>query len=288
LDFKRIGAPEVERDQRQLEGNSDERHRDPQQGDDDRWVGEREGLAFHDQSEPLGEQREVGRAQEAAEKAEAVEHDAGGSGSVDDVLEGGLARLPAALEEADHRVAGDADHFDREEGHQQVIGAGGHEHADARSDHQGVEVGAVFLIGDAGEDGQRHRENEEEHEAEAEEDREGVVHHEAGEIGPGGSDAGLGQLKHGIQELQSADAATGPQVSELREDGEEGGECAEQGDPAGRNRPIEVEQSRQQQEDDRDRQDQLRHEDLQRPPEVALELIEELGDGHGVGDVKRR
>ena len=77
--------------------------------------------------------RQVGQvagAELAGQQADAVEHDARRAAAVDDVLEGRLARLPPALEEAGQGVARQAGHLDGDEHHQQVVGRRHQHHAE--------------------------------------------------------------------------------------------------------------------------------------------------------------
>ncbi len=58
-----------------------------------------------------GDRGQMGRAQQAGQQADAVEHDAGGAGAVDRVLERRFARSPPAFEDAGQHVRRHARHF---------------------------------------------------------------------------------------------------------------------------------------------------------------------------------
>ena len=128
-----------------------------------------------------GDRRQVGRAQQAGEQADAVEHDAGGAGAVDGVLERRFARAAAALDDAGHHVRRHARHFDGEKHGHQVVGRGHQAHAERRAEEQRVKILAVLVVGQAGhphEDDEPERERQQEH---AEEHGHRVVDQHAGE-----------------------------------------------------------------------------------------------------------
>ena len=68
-----------------------------------------------------GDIGQVGGAEASGQQADAVEHDAGRAAAVDDVLQGRLAGLPAALQIAGQGVAGQAGHLDADVDHQQMV-----------------------------------------------------------------------------------------------------------------------------------------------------------------------
>ena len=113
-----------------------------------------------------GDRRQVGRAQQAGQQADAVEHDAGGAGAVDGVLQRRFAGSAAALEHAGQHVRRHARHLDAQEDRHQMIGRRHQAHAERRAQQQRVKVLAVLAVGEAGhphEDDEPERERQQEH-----------------------------------------------------------------------------------------------------------------------------
>lgn len=280
--FEGVGAPEMERHQREFERQTDEDHHDRDDRRQHGGAGHREPFAA-DQIGQAGSQfRQVGRSHQPGQQADAIQHHAGRSGTEDDILERRFARLLASLEEGDHRVAGDAHHLDAEEEHQQVIGAGGHHHAQGGTKQQCIEVGAILVVGDSAEDRQGDHQDEEQQQAESEEERERVMHQQPGEVRAGCADAGRRQAEVLVQRSkQTAIDRSGLDVHELGERRRKRHETADQGNPAGGKPAVEADQPRQQQGDNRHADDQLGREDLQRSRQIFREQrIEDFGDAH--------
>ncbi len=93
-----------------------------------------------------GDRRQVGRAQQARQQADAVEHHARGPGPVDGVLQCRLARPAAALEDAGQHVRRHARHFDRQEHGHQMVGRRHQAHAECRAEQQRIKVLPVLLV----------------------------------------------------------------------------------------------------------------------------------------------
>ena len=158
-----VRAPEVERHRRQFECQAD-RHHQPAEGQHHHAPAGRSGI--DDPRNFRRHARQVAGAQQAAQQADAVEHDARRSRTVHGVFESRLrTRLPA-LEQTRQGVGGNARHLHRHEDHQQVVGRGHQTHAQRRPKHERVEVGAVLVIWNARCLRERNVEGEESHQQE--------------------------------------------------------------------------------------------------------------------------
>ena len=171
--FEHIGAPEVEWHRGELEADADQDEEHAE--DDDRLA---QIVAGADVVNQIGE---IPGAVVAGDQADAVEHDPRCAAAVDHVLEGGFARLPSAFQEAGQGIAGQAGHLDADEDHQQMIRRRHDRHAEHRAEQEDVEIGRVFLVGNAGQHRQEDDERGEGVEEHLDEDREVVEHQHAAE-----------------------------------------------------------------------------------------------------------
>ena len=101
--LEHVGAPEVERHRRQLEGDADEDEQPAQ--DHDRIEAHAARVRLERRDDAGGQVGQVAGAELARQQADAVEHEPARAAAVDDVLQRRLARLPPALEEAGQGVA---------------------------------------------------------------------------------------------------------------------------------------------------------------------------------------
>ena len=125
--------------------------------------------------------RQVARAEDAGQEAQAIEHDAGGAGAIHRILEGRLRTRLAALEQAGEGVRRHARHFDRHEHHEQMVCRRHQAHAERAAEHERVEVRAVFAVGNLRHLREQNVEHEEAHQEQANVGRQRVVHEQTGE-----------------------------------------------------------------------------------------------------------
>ena len=83
------------------------------------------------------------------QQANAVEHDARGTGAEDGILERGFAALASPFEDPREGVGRHAGHLDPQEDHQQMIRRGHDAHAQRGAENERVEIGAILGIGNA-------------------------------------------------------------------------------------------------------------------------------------------
>jgi hypothetical protein len=173
--LENVRAPEVKRERRQLEADTDQDEQNPH--DDD---GVAHQVLFADR---FDDRRQEPRTDVIMpdDKADAVKHDAGSAAAVDDVLERRLAPLAPAFQKAGHRITRQARHLNADKNHQKMIGGGHHRHADGRTEQEAVEVGGVFAVRDFRHHGQEDEERDEHVKEHFEEDGEVVVDQHAAE-----------------------------------------------------------------------------------------------------------
>ena len=169
--------------------------------------------------------------------------------------------MAASLQESRQCVAGNARHFDAEEQHQQVIGTGHHQHSNNRTAKQRVEVGCIFLIGDPAENGECDHKHQKEQQKAAEEDREHVVHGQAGK-----------QHRVGL--------VIDPQLPELEHHHHECTQAAQQSKPVSGNQLVTTGQTSEQHQDDGAAQDQFGQEQPQRATCRRLKRIASTEELH--------
>ena len=124
-----VRAPEVERHRRDLEAEAGEH----QQGDGV----DREAVRVRDAArQVLLDPGHRGRAGEAVEQREAVQHRAGGRGAEQHVLERRLVRHAVALQVGHHHVGRDRDHLEGEVQHHDVVRGGEQQARQHQRQHQ--------------------------------------------------------------------------------------------------------------------------------------------------------
>ena len=263
--FERVRAPEVERDQRELEGQPDQDHHHAQDDRTDFGGCQRHGatLGRKQFAEPIGNQAEIPGSEHARDEADSIEHHAGGTSSVNNVFQGRFTTETLALEETDHHVAGHTGHFHRHEQHQQVVGRGHQHHANGGTDQQRVEVGTIFPVGNAAENRQRDHQDQEDQQEQPEEDGQAVVDQQTAKY--------LGFLPNEV--------GTGSPAVDNTEGDPEGNQRAGHRNPMARHLAVNAQQSSQQQGHDGAAQHQFREEQPHVVADLGRQARDQVVDG---------